>query len=258
MQAHKMFWQVLQLIFRSSRGFLFILLSLLLLGLFGCASSTVSRSAAGQVDSVYENSNAMLENSVDNNPANAYQNASQTTKGVLLGGTVGAVAGGISSGAAGVLPGAAGGAVIGGVLGAYIDHHTDIRDQLENRGVKVLILGDQVMLVLSSDKTFVGMTSDMRPQSYSTLDLIANLINGFTTMSVKVGAYTNNTGDKEVNRVVSQQQANSIVKYLWPRLNTRVLTGMGYGGEHLIEKNNLQWAQGKNYRIEIVLEKLPT
>jgi outer membrane protein OmpA-like peptidoglycan-associated protein len=239
------------------RGFLFILLGILSSLLLGCASSSVSRSAAGEVDTAFENSSSAIAHAGDGNPEDAFQNASQTTKGALIGVTAGAVAGGITAGSVGILPGAAGGAIIGGVLGAYIDYHTNVRDQLENRGVKVLILGDQIMLVLPSAQVFNGMTPDIHAQAYSTLDLVAQLINSYTTMSVRVGAYTNDIGNKEVNQVVAEQQANAIVKYLWTRLHTRVLSGYGYGGENLIERNNLSWAEGANYRIEITLEKLP-
>ncbi len=225
--------------------------------MLGCASSSVSRSAAGQVDSAYENSNELVTHAGDHNPEDAFQNATQTTKGAIIGGTAGAVAGGVTSGSVGMIPGAAGGAFIGGMLGAYIDYHTNIRDQLENRSVKIMVLGDQVMLVLPSAQVFTGMTPDIRMQYYSTLDLVAKLINSYTTMSVRIGAYTNDVGDKQVNTVISQQQANAIVKYLWARVHTRVLTGYGYGGCNLVERNNMQWAEGANYRIEITLERQP-
>jgi outer membrane protein OmpA-like peptidoglycan-associated protein len=248
---------VIQKIPRCFRGFLLILLSVLYSALLGCASSSVSRSAADEVDTAYENSHSMIKHAGDNNPEDAFQNATQTSKGALIGGTAGAVAGGVMSGSAGILPGAAGGAIIGSVLGAYIDFHTNVRDQLENRGVNVLVLGDQVMIILPSAQVFNGMTPDIHAPAYSTLDLVAQLINNSTTMLVRVGAYTNDVGNKEVNKVVSQQQANAIVKYLWTRLHTRVLSGYGYGGENLIERNNLSWAEGANYRVEITLERLP-
>lgn len=240
-----------------TRLFLSISLGILCSSMLGCASSSVSRSAAGQVDSAYENSNNLVMHAGDNNPESAFQNATQTSKGVIIGGAAGAVVGGVTSGSAGFLPGAAGGAIIGGVLGAYIDSHTNVRDQLENRGVKVMFLGDHIMLVLPSAQVFAGMTPEIHAQYYSTLDLVAKLINSYTSTLVRVGAYTNDIGDKQVNAVISQQQANAIVKYLWGRLNTRVLTGYGYGGSNLVERNNLQWAEGANYRIEITLEKLP-
>jgi outer membrane protein OmpA-like peptidoglycan-associated protein len=225
--------------------------------LTGCASSSVSRGAADEVDTAYDNTHSFVTQP-GMHPAESFQNASQTARGAVVGGAAGAVVGGVAYGTVGLMTGAAGGAVLGGVLGAYIDQHTDIVDRLENRGVKVFILGDQVRIVMPSAWTFKAMTPDIRPEAYSSLDLIAQLIRGFTTMSVKIAAYTNNTGDPRVNCVVSQAQANAIMRYLWPRVNTRVLSAAGYGGTHLIARNNPNWDEGANYRVEITLEKLPT
>jgi outer membrane protein OmpA-like peptidoglycan-associated protein len=234
-------------------------LLLLLSGILcGCASSSVSRGAASQVDAAYENSNSILTHAGDNDPADAYQNAPQTTKGAIIGATAGGVVGAIGAGTVGILPGLAGGAALGGVLGAYIDYHTTIIDQLENRGVKVVTLGDQIMIVWPSEQIFTGMTSKITYQAYTTLELIARYINLYTSMLVKVAAYTNDTGDSQVNCVVSQQQANAVEKYLWKHVNARIITAQGYGGTHLLERNNMAWGQGMNYRIEIILEKLPT
>jgi outer membrane protein OmpA-like peptidoglycan-associated protein len=225
-------------------------------GLTGCASSAIERNAETNVDTVYENSNYMLTHPGD--PAGAFQNSSQTTKGILIGTTTGALAAGVISGTSAILPGAVGGAIAGGVVGAYIDYHTNIVDQLENRGVKVMTLGDQVMIIMSSAWTFDGRSARIRPQANSTLDLIAQYIHRYATESVKVAAYTNDSGDNSFNCYMSQQQADRVVKYLWPRLNTRLLFATGYGGTHLIESNNQSWDKGANYRIEISFTKLPT
>jgi hypothetical protein len=40
-------------------------------------------------------------------------------------------------------------------------------------------------------------------------------------------------------------------------VNTRLLFASGNGGTHLIERNNLDWDKGANYRVEISFEKLP-
>lgn len=243
---------------RRCGGFLFIIASFFLCTqLTGCASSGISRASEGKVDTAYENSNAMLTHAGDSDPADEYVNAPQTTKGVIIGATAGAVTGAVTAGTVGILPGVAGGAVVGGFFGAYVDYHTTIRDQLENRGVKVMVLGDQILLIWPSSAIFVGMTPDFRGTAYSTLDLIATYLNLYTHTLIKIGAYTNDVGMAQVNCVLSQQQADAVQKYLWKRINTRVMTARGYGGTKLLEKNNLNADQGINYRIEIALEKLP-
>jgi outer membrane protein OmpA-like peptidoglycan-associated protein len=247
----------LKIFIQSALTFSACILSFLCLLLTGCASSGVQRGAATQVDSAYENSNDYLNHIGDGSPDSEFQNASQTTKGIIMGTATGSVAGGIMGGSAGLLPGAAAGATVGAVLGAYVDYHTNIVDQLENRGVKVIILGDQVLLVTGSAPIFRGRSAELRPEAYSTLDLIGQFIQHYRTMAVKISTFTNETGDSNVVCYLTQQQADKIKRYLWPIANTRLLYAEGYGGKKLIERNNLQWDGGANYRIEISFEKLP-
>lgn len=233
------------------------LIILFLFFLQGCASSDVSRGAASEADKAYLDTDYALSHAEGDGATDAYQNSSQTTKGVVIGGAAGLGAGSLNSGM-GLLPGLAVGAIFGGALGAYIDSHTTLADKLENRGVKVIVLGDQVMLVLPSVLVFDNMTSNIRPHAYSTLDLVAQYINKYPNMSVNVAAYTSSCGSPEaVNLSLTEQQATVISKYLWMRgVNTRLLSARGYGGEKLIAANKPDW-NSDNFRVEITLEKLP-
>lgn len=225
--------------------------------LFGCASSDVSRHVAGNVDQGFQNANNLAQGTADSSITDSYQNTSQTTKGALIGGATGAVTGALTSGI-GVLPAAAVGTIIGGSYGSYIDANTTLQDRLENRDVNVIVLGDQILIVLPSSTVFQAMTATIKSQAYSTLNLVAQYINQYTTMSVKVAAYTNAMGPSRVNLALSQQQAESVAKYLWAAgLNTRLLSAKGYGGRHLVERNSLDWEGSDNYRIEILFEKFP-
>ena len=225
--------------------------------LSGCASSDVSRGAANQFNTAVQNGGSAFNGVGNGSIGNAYQNSSQTTKGIVVGGVTGAVVGGLSSGI-GVLPGTASGAIFGGALGAYIDSRTSLRDKLENRGNKVIVLGDQVLIVLPSNQIFNAMTPELSPYAYSTLNLVTELISGYPNMSVKVAAYTNDAGSERINRSLSQQQAEAIVRYLWrQKINTRLLYAAGYGSSKPVSKSTDDWNQGENYRIEITLEKLP-
>lgn len=222
----------------------------------GCASSDVSRGASGEIQKTYQNvSDAFDSDGVS--LAESYQGTSQRTKGVMIGGATGAVVGGIASGWTGVLPGAVGGAIFGGALGAYIDSKTSLADQIINRGNKVIVLGDQILIVLPSERVFVEGTSTLQPYSYKTLDLVSQLISGYPNMSVKVAAYTGNNGPERISRSLTQEQANSVVKYLWrTKINTRMLYAEGGDGFKPVTVTDTDWS-GANYRVEITLEKLP-
>lgn len=235
-----------------------ICLTAMIFLLQSCASSCVSRSAENGIDMGVSNARALVCRNTD--VMEMYQNSNQLTKGVVLGGATGAIAGSLAS-EVGFLPGLAIGAILGGAIGAYIDEHTTLLDRLENRGAKIIILGDQVLIVLPSVRVFKGMTSDIRSSAFPLLDATAQLLRCFTKISIKVGAHVNGNGSDCVNRALTHEQANSVVRYLWARgVNARLLVGIGYGGSRPIasctDPCSMGWEQ--NYRIEITLEKLPT
>ena len=235
-------------IFRISA---FILLGSLL---FGCASSHVTREAASNMDMGVQNVNNMVNNASDSSLSETYQNSSQTAKGAVIGGAAGAVLGAMSS-SIGVLPGLAGGLILGASYGMYFDSMTTLKDKLENRGVIIVELGDQILIVIPSSRLFQAMSSDIKSQSYCTLKLVAQYVNGFTKMTVKVAAFTNDTGSKRVDLALSEQQAHSVAKALLASgVDARVVYAVGYGGTHFVERNSQDWDESDNYRIEITLE----
>lgn len=223
------------------------------IGLSGCASSNVSRTAAENVDIGVEN----VENiaAAGSNITDSYGNASQTTKGAILGGAAGAVAGALSS-TIGVLPGTAIGVILGASYGRYIDMNATLKDQLINRGVNIVVLGDQILIVIPSARLFNPMSATITPQAYSTLYLVNMFINCFTKMLVRVSGYTADSGVCDVDIALSKLQAEHVADFLLHSgVNARVLYADGYGGSKLVVNNALGW-DSDNYRIEITMEKL--
>lgn len=224
--------------------------------LTGCASSNVSRDVSSNVDQGVITTKDRVDSMGDGDLADSYQNMSQTSKGALLGGAAGAATGLLSS-SVGFIPGTVVGGVLGASYGAYIDSNTSLRDKLENRGINIITLGDQILLVIPSSRIFNPETSTINPSAYSTLQQVATYINSHTKMLVKISAYTSDLGSKQVNQSLSQEQANSIEKFLVASgVNARVLYAQGYGGTQLVDKSERPWDGSDNYRIEITLEKL--
>lgn len=235
----------------------FVLLMIILaIFLQGCASSQFSRGAASETDKAYIDADYALSHAGDGNIATAYQNTSSQTKGVVLGGAAGALIGSMTTGI-GTVPGLAGGLIFGGALGTYMDNYSTFADRLENHGVKTIILGDQIMLVLPSSLVFHELTANIYSNAYETLDMVAQFISQHPNMSVKVAAYTSNAYPTRVNMAISREQAQNVAKYLWRRgANTRMIYAEGYGGTHLVTKSSADWSSDNN-RIEITMEQLP-
>ena len=221
-----------------------------------CASSGVQRDAASNIDLGVQNAKNLAQSATNGDMADTYQNTSQSTKGAMMGGAAGAVTGAMS-GAIGFVPGVAAGAILGATYGRYIDANTTLADKLDNRGANVVVLGDQVLIVIPSSRIFNSMSASIKPTAYSTLDLVAEYINSYTKMLVKISTYTNDLGSKRVNLALSDQQAQALAKYFTAKgVDARVLYATGYGGTHLVDKISLDWDKSDNYRIEISLEKL--
>ncbi len=231
------------------------LLSIISIGLFSCASSNVSRTAAANVDKGSNNAQKLGDDLTGGDIVDSYQNSSQMAKGALLGGAAGAVVGAATT-SVGFLPGLAVGTVFGASYGSYIDSETTLADQLLNRDVNVIELGDQLMVVVPSSRIFDGQSDKIKPTAYTTLNLIATYINSHTTELVKIAAYTDDIGTPSRNVALTRMQAKSVEKYLVATgVNTRVLYAEGYGGTNLIAKNTAEWGSSDNYRIEITMEK---
>lgn len=222
--------------------------------LCSCASSDVSRDVSSNIDVGVQHTRSMMASNGDT--ADSWQNASQTVKGGILGGTTGAIAGGLASSFIGILPGALIGTVAGSSYGSYIETNETLADRLRNRGVTLVTLGDNVLIVLPSARVFNAMTANIKPSSYGTLNLVTRYINGYTSMMVKVSAYTNDIGSSCVNQALSQSQAENVADYLtMAGVNTRIVYAVGYGGQNLVQRRNCVWGDSDNYRVEITLEK---
>lgn len=243
----------------KTKHFLLVLfLPVLFSGVFisGCASSQVSRDAASNVDLGVQQAKNLVGGAEDSNLPDAYQNSTQATKGAIIGGAAGAVTGALSSGV-GVIPGTATGIIFGASYGSYIDSMTTLQDRLENRGVNIIVLGDQILIVVPSARIFNPLTANIKSQAYSTIHMIAQYINHYTKILVKVSAYTADTGSDRVDLALSKQQAEKMAKALLATgVDARILFAEGYGGSHLVAQNGLAWEANDNYRIEITLEKL--
>lgn len=231
--------------------------SVILFSLQGCASSAAGRGAASSADQAYLDTDYAMRHFGDaGDVSTAYQNSSQTAKGMVIGGVVGAAAGSATSPVGG-MAGFGLGAIFGGALGKYIDSHTTLADKLENRHVRVIEIGDQIMIVINSTTLFYSNTSNIRLDAYDTLDLVSEYISRYPNISVKIVAYTSAAEPERVSRPLSQQQADNVLKYLWNRhINTRVLYAEGAGSSKLVTANTADW-NSDNYRVEITLEKLP-
>ena len=235
-----------------SKIFCLILVSLLL---NACASSQVSRDAAANIDQGVNNI-ARLGGVTDAASLDAVRNASPVTQGAMIGGAAGALTSAFVSGI-GVIPATATGVIMGASYGKYLLSQMKISDHLQNRGIETVVIGDQVLIMIASDRLFLPYTATLKPAAYQTLRQVVLYINHFEKMLVRVNAYANNSGSVTQDRALTRVQAQHVAKTLLQLgVDARLLYAEGRGSEQMVAAQTLPWQGNENYRIEITLEKL--
>ena len=79
----------------------------------------------------------------------------------------------------------------------------------------------------------------LQESSFDELDKLACLMSSDSKVTVEIGGYTDNVGNDDYNRALSQKRAEAVVNYLVKQgIPKNRLTTQGYGEEHPIASND--------------------
>ncbi|MEM1119898.1 MAG: DUF937 domain-containing protein, partial [Bacteroidota bacterium] len=93
-----------------------------------------------------------------------------------------------------------------------------------------------------------------RKKSAEQLDNIAKIMECYPAIKVKIGGYTDNTGDEAANKRLSQNRANAVMVALAIRgVTTERMTAEGYGISHPMTSNDTEEGRTQNRRIALRL-----
>jgi outer membrane protein OmpA-like peptidoglycan-associated protein len=97
----------------------------------------------------------------------------------------------------------------------------------------------------------------LQPQSNEQLDNVAAIMKAYPSVKIRVGGYTDNTGDPNANRKLSEERANSVMAALTQRgVDPSRLSAHGYGDQSPVADNSTSEGRQQNRRISIrVAEK---
>ena len=97
----------------------------------------------------------------------------------------------------------------------------------------------------------------LQPQSNEQLDNVAAILKAYPAAKIRLGGYTDNTGDANANQALSEQRADSVMAALVQRgIDASRLSARGYGEDHPVADNSTEEGRQKNRRISIrVAEK---
>jgi len=95
-------------------------------------------------------------------------------------------------------------------------------------------------------------SSNIAPTSVTQLETVASLLKGFPSTKIRIEGNTDNQGDPEVNKTLSQQRALA-VKFILTELgiaHERIET-TGFGEENPVESNDTPAGRRANRRIDL-------
>ncbi|MFN3234538.1 MAG: hypothetical protein ACE365_03870 [Gammaproteobacteria bacterium] len=184
---------------------------------------------------------------------NTVHNASMTAKGAVVGGVAGAAVGEVSG--IGLPAGAALGAIIGGAMGQYLDAHATLLEKLQKRGVYIIRVGDDVRIVMPSQRIFIDYSDQIRTSATKTLDMIAELLKGMTKVSMTIDTYAPMIQSDLKANLLTERQADRLEDYFYREgVDVRLMFAQGYGHRYPLKvKPRYFGGDDLNYRVEIRL-----
>jgi outer membrane protein OmpA-like peptidoglycan-associated protein len=95
-------------------------------------------------------------------------------------------------------------------------------------------------------------SAQLRPESQEQLRNIADILKAYPNVHVKVGGYTDNTGDAQYNLKLSQDRADGVVAQLISLgIAPDRLEAQGYGEQYPVADNSTEEGRAKNRRISM-------
>jgi len=96
--------------------------------------------------------------------------------------------------------------------------------------------------------------STLRAESYSELDRVVQMMQASATMRFEVGGHTDNRGNDQINKKLSQDRAKAVMEYIVDRgIDAQRLTAVGYGKARPTATNETEEGRQLNRRVELTI-----
>jgi outer membrane protein OmpA-like peptidoglycan-associated protein len=96
--------------------------------------------------------------------------------------------------------------------------------------------------------------SDLKKSSFAELDRVVKFLADNPNVTVEISGHTDNVGNKDFNKKLSQERANAVTKYLVSKgVDKARLTTKGYGMEKPVADNSTEQGKTLNRRVEFTI-----
>ncbi len=98
--------------------------------------------------------------------------------------------------------------------------------------------------------------STLKKESDEQINNIVEIMKAYPAMQLKVGGYTDNTGDAKANLKLSEERATTVMNAIVKKgIDAARLKAEGYGQEHPVATNDTEEGRQQNRRIDVRITK---
>lgn len=115
----------------------------------------------------------------------------------------------------------------------------------------------QIMIEQSTDFTLENVLFDtgkstLKSSSYAELNELVNLLKLKPEINIEIAGHTDNVGSNDSNQTLSENRANTVMKYLSDHgIDSDRLQAKGYGSSYPVADNSTETGRKQNRRTEI-------
>ena len=103
---------------------------------------------------------------------------------------------------------------------------------------------------------FASDSYELQPESFPALDSLADFLLAFPEYSIEIRGHTDNSGQAEKNRRLSEERARAVALYLVSKgVDKKRVSWKGFGDTVPVADNATAEGRAKNRRVEYVLLK---
>jgi OmpA-OmpF porin, OOP family len=118
------------------------------------------------------------------------------------------------------------------------------------------ILADKTTWFNFDRLLFETAEATLKPESQEQLKNVAEIMKAFPNVEIKLGGYTDNVGNTEANKKLSQERAESVKKELEGMgIDAKRVGAEGYGQEFPLASNDTEEGRQQNRRVAIRVAK---
>ncbi len=124
-------------------------------------------------------------------------------------------------------------------------------------GTYQILVKYELPKTITLDNTYYGFgKATIRHESYKELNELAELMKHKKSLQIEIAGHTDNVGDSENNKKLSQARANAVKNYLVNKgIEAARVVAKGYGEDFPVDTNDTEAGRQNNRRTEVKILK---